>query len=98
MAIDTRSKRSSAVNVGSPWRSLYPAPDGTVAQADRQQIALLYSGILAAAPVIVVTPALRHWTITSVTDAYAAVTAVTDTHEAVISVTVLYAAIVPVQT
>ena len=51
MAIDTRLKRSSAINVGSPWRSILPAPDGVVDQADRQATALHYSGILAAGAV-----------------------------------------------
>lgn len=49
MAIDTRDKRSSAVNITLPWRGLYPAPDGALDQADRQHVALLYRGISAAA-------------------------------------------------
>ena len=48
MAIDTRDKRSSAVNAGSPWRGLLPGPDGTLNQADRQHAGLFYRGILAA--------------------------------------------------
>jgi hypothetical protein len=48
MAIDTRNKRSSAVSVGSPWRAMLPEPDGAVGQADRQHVALMYSGISAA--------------------------------------------------
>lgn len=48
MPIDTANKRSSAVNVGSPWRGLLPFPDGTIGQADRQHAALHYAGILAA--------------------------------------------------
>lgn len=47
MAIDSRNKRSSAINVASPWRSMLPLPDGTIDQADRQHAALHYSGILA---------------------------------------------------
>ena len=47
MAIDSRNKRSSAINVGSPWRGMLPAPDGTLNQADRQHVGLHYSGILA---------------------------------------------------
>lgn len=47
MAIDTRVKRSSAINVGSPWRSMLPEPDGAIGQGDRQATAYLYSGILA---------------------------------------------------
>ena len=48
--MDTRSKRSSAVLHGLPWRGQYPAPDSTIAQADRQHIAWLYAGVLAADP------------------------------------------------
>lgn len=51
MAIDTALKRASALNVGSPWRGILPLPDGTVAAADRQVVALHYSGILAGAAV-----------------------------------------------
>lgn len=51
MAIDTVSKRGSAISIGSPWRSRLPIPDGTIGQGDRQHAAFLYSGILAAAPV-----------------------------------------------
>ena len=47
MAIDTAAKRSSAINVGSPWRSRLPFPDGTIDQGDRQAVAFVYSGILA---------------------------------------------------
>lgn len=57
MAIDTALKRLSAINVGSPWRSLLPLPDGTVGQPDRQVVPFMYSGIAAGAavtPVIVV--------------------------------------------
>jgi len=45
MAIDTVAKRASALSfmVGV----LLPVPDGTVAQADRQTLRLLYGGILA---------------------------------------------------
>jgi len=45
--LDTREKRASAINVGLPWRGLLPLPDGTIGQADRQQLATLYAGILA---------------------------------------------------
>lgn len=51
MAIDTRNKRSSAIAVGSPWRAALPAPDAAIGQADRQHIAWLYAGILAAGQV-----------------------------------------------
>lgn len=49
MAVDTRDKRASAVMHTLPWRQLLPLPDGTVAQADRQQTAHHYSGIAAEA-------------------------------------------------
>ena len=48
MAIDTRDKRASAVFVAV--RACYPAPDGTIDQADRQHAARVYRGILAGAP------------------------------------------------
>lgn len=46
MAMDTASKRSSAIYAGSPWRSMPPIPDGgALTQGDRQQVAFLYAGI-----------------------------------------------------
>lgn len=48
MALDTASKRSSAVYVASPFRARLPFPDGTVDQGDRQHVATMYAGILAA--------------------------------------------------
>ena len=54
MAIDTRNKRSSAINPQSPWRGQWPAPDSTIDQADRQHTLWSYAGILAGAPVAVV--------------------------------------------
>ena len=47
MALDTAHKRYAALHVGSPWRSTLPVPDGTIAAADRLQLAYLYSGIAA---------------------------------------------------
>ena len=52
MAIDTAKKRASALGVGLAFITLV-VPSGTIAQADRQTIANTYSGILAAAPVVV---------------------------------------------
>src|SRR3972149_6776371 len=49
--LDTREKRASGVHVGLPWRGLLPLPDGAITQADRQQAAAWYAGILAAAAV-----------------------------------------------
>lgn len=55
MAIDTRDKRSSAIGVGLPWR-VYPNPDSSLDQGDRQQTAFLYRGILAEENVVAETP------------------------------------------
>jgi len=52
MAVDTRNKRAGAILVGIPWRGMLPLPDGAIDQADRQQTAFFYPGILAGAPVI----------------------------------------------
>jgi hypothetical protein len=49
MPVDTREKRAGAVYVGLPWRGQLPLPDGAIAQADRQQVAYMYPGILATA-------------------------------------------------
>ncbi len=50
MALDTRNKRSSAIDIGSPWRAEMPTPDGTINAADRQHAAFQYAGILADNP------------------------------------------------
>jgi len=50
MPVDTALKRGSAINVSAPWRSFLSIPDGTIAAADRQAAARLYTGVLAAAP------------------------------------------------
>lgn len=50
MAIDSASKRASAMNISCPWRSSLPLPDGTIDQGDRQHAAFMYSGILAGIP------------------------------------------------
>ena len=47
MAIDTRAKRQSAHRAVTPFAGTLPNPDGTVAQADRQQLLGYYGGILA---------------------------------------------------
>lgn len=50
MAIDTAAKRLSAIAVRRlPWfrRFAVPLPDGEIDQGDRQQLALVYRGILA---------------------------------------------------
>lgn len=48
MAVDTLSKRVSALNIS------LPIPDGTISAGDRQHVLWTYSGILAAAPAAVV--------------------------------------------
>lgn len=53
MAVDTRNKRASAISTTLPWRGLLPAPDGTIDEYDRQQVAFVYAGILAGEPIIV---------------------------------------------
>lgn len=47
--MDTRDKRSSAVLHSLPWRGMFPAPDGSLNQADRQHTCNMYRGIAAAA-------------------------------------------------
>ena len=46
MAVDTRDKRSSAINLSNPWRGMLPTP-GTITQPDRQHVPYMYSGIAA---------------------------------------------------
>ncbi len=53
MAIDTRNKRASVIGFKNVPTSVFPNPDGSLAnQADRQQMANEYSGIAAAAPAV----------------------------------------------
>ena len=47
MAIDSRDKRSSAIDVGIPFRRKYPVADSAINAADRQHSADMYRGILA---------------------------------------------------
>lgn len=47
--IDSREKRASAIGLMRPWMLVLPAPDGTISQADRQQVDFSYSGILSGA-------------------------------------------------
>lgn len=53
MPVDTRNKRSSAIQTMIPWRGMLPVPDGTVGQADRQHVAYIYAGISASGAVVV---------------------------------------------
>lgn len=56
MAMDSRDKRGSALGVNLASPRVEQHPQSTIAQAGRQIAALVYSGILAAAP-FVPTPA-----------------------------------------
>jgi hypothetical protein len=47
--LDSRSKRASSVAIMSPSNNNPLLPDSTIAQGDRQHIAMSYSGIAAAA-------------------------------------------------
>jgi hypothetical protein len=49
MALDSRNKRGSALGIGLAALVVLPAPDGAIAQADRQQAAYSYAGIAAGA-------------------------------------------------
>lgn len=46
-----RNNLASMLGLDFPWMRVYPQTDGTIAQADRQQTATKYSGILAGSPV-----------------------------------------------
>ena len=51
MAIDTRDRRASCLGIDGAYRIVFPDPDGSLAsQADRQQMAGTYPGILASTP------------------------------------------------
>lgn len=51
MALDTRSRRASSVNLWKPYVIALVLPDGTLSQGDRQHTAWDYSGILAGAAI-----------------------------------------------
>lgn len=46
--LDTANKRASAIGIARITHSLGPVPDGAFNQADRQELAYTYPGILAA--------------------------------------------------
>jgi hypothetical protein len=50
MAVDTRNKRASCISFDLSAGRVWPDPDGTLNQADRQHVALKYPGILAVGP------------------------------------------------
>jgi hypothetical protein len=45
MAVDTRKKRASALNVGGAVPVTLPTPDGEIDAGDRRHLAGLYSGL-----------------------------------------------------
>jgi hypothetical protein len=47
--MDTRNKRASALGFALAALVILPAPDGAIAQADRQQVSFSYAGISAGA-------------------------------------------------
>lgn len=66
MALDTRDRRASALFWNRGIGRVYPNPDGAIAsQADRQQIALVYRGILAGLPIPNVPSFLFLWRVMS---------------------------------
>jgi hypothetical protein len=49
MAVDTRNKRASCLSMDGRRGRVWPNPDASLAnQADRQQMGLIYPGILSA--------------------------------------------------
>lgn len=56
MAVDTRAKRFSMIDMENVWESGIPAPDGTIGQGDRQHFLWSYSGILWAVSAVIVLP------------------------------------------
>lgn len=51
--LDTAAKRISGAEVMETGANMMPFADGTIGQGDRQHLAVLYSGILAAGASIV---------------------------------------------
>lgn len=45
--LDSRAKRASAIGIDFNWNHIYPNPDGTIGQLDRQQVGYKYAGISA---------------------------------------------------
>ena len=42
----SRDRRAAAIAPSSPWRGLWPVPDGTIGAGDRVQTAFMYRGIV----------------------------------------------------
>lgn len=51
-AVDTRDKRGGASSIGTAWVDVLPNPSGSIGDANRQQVAGEYPGILSDEPVI----------------------------------------------
>jgi hypothetical protein len=47
MAIDTAAKRFSMMNLGTPYITVFPEPDGTFDAGNRLHLLNLYGGVLA---------------------------------------------------
>ncbi len=60
MAVDTKQKRASAIGVRWAWLPILPDADGSVSQADRQDVAFTYTGILSASPVVAAVSKVLH--------------------------------------
>jgi hypothetical protein len=54
MAVDSKSKRFSLMNLCRTIGALIPSPDGTISSGDRQHFAFCYSGIAFATPTPVI--------------------------------------------
>lgn len=52
MGLDSRNKRASALGFALAALVVLPAPDATINQGDRQQVAFSYAGILAGAAIV----------------------------------------------
>jgi hypothetical protein len=61
MPLNSRDKRSSAVDLTLPWRATEPVADGALNQGDRQHTGLMYRGIAAASPTPVAAVAAGFW-------------------------------------
>ena len=76
MAVDTATKRASAMRIGRPWASVLPVPAGGVTQDDRQTVSFMYGGILAVAAAVTFTAAISAGVRTSSTATKHGVTSV----------------------
>jgi hypothetical protein len=61
VAVDTRDKRASCIGFDFPSRAVFPNPDGSFNQGDRQHIAYVYRGIDAGEAVVAAAEAMKHF-------------------------------------